>query len=391
MIIFPAIDIIGGQCVRLVQGDYATASKVAEDPLETAKSFEAAGAEWIHMVDLDGAKAGYPVNTEIYKNIAQQTHLKVEVGGGIRSLETIKAYLDLGIARVILGSAALKNPQLVADAIAQFGSDKIVVGIDAKNEMVATEGWLETSDVHYIALAQKMIAVGVTTFIFTDISKDGTLSGVNVEQLRKLAEATRESGSKIVASGGVHTIDDIIACRDLGLYGTIAGKSLYQGTLDLREAIAVADTVKIRPMTMDDYDAVYAMWLACGNGLNNVDDSREGIAKYLARNPDTSFVAEENGVLAGVILCGHDGRRGYIQHTAVAPEYRRRGIGRRLVARALDALRSHGITKVALVAFRKNEGGNAFWERQGFTLRDDLNYRNLALVDMIRHDPDYVQ
>ncbi len=245
MIIFPAIDIIGGQCVRLVRGDYATAQKVAEDPLETAKAFENAGAEWIHMVDLDGAKAGYPVNTEIYRSIAQNTNLKVEVGGGIRTLDTIAAYLNLGISRVILGSAALKNPQLVSDAVAQFSSDKIVVGIDAKNEMVATEGWLETSDVHYIDLALEMIKAGVTTFIFTDISKDGTLSGVNADQLRKLAEATAVYGSNIVASGGVHTMDDILICRDLGLYGTICGKSLYQGTLDLREAIeAAAETAK---------------------------------------------------------------------------------------------------------------------------------------------------
>ena len=390
MIIFPAIDIIGGQCVRLVKGDYATAEKVAENPLETAKQFEAAGAEWIHMVDLDGAKAGYPVNTEIYKSIAQNTNLKVEVGGGIRTLDTIQAYLDLGIARVILGSAALKNPQLVADAVQKFGAEKIVVGIDAKDEMVATEGWLETSNVHYIDLAKAMIAAGVKTFIFTDISKDGTLSGVNTEQLKKLADATAGQ-CNIVASGGVHTIDDIIACRDLGLYGTIAGKSLYQGTLDLSEAIETAATVKIRPMTMDDYDAAYEMWLLCGNGLNNVDDSREGIEKYLRRNPTTSFVAEENGVLAGVILCGHDGRRGYIQHACVSPDFRRRGIGRRLVQRALAALKAEQITKVALVAFRKNEGGNAFWEAQGFTLRDDLNYRNIALVDLIRYDPDYTR
>lgn len=239
MIIFPAIDIIGGQCVRLVKGDYATAAKVAEDPLETAKTFEAEGAEWIHMVDLDGAKAGYPVNTGIYKNIAQNTKLKVEVGGGIRTLETIQAYLELGISRVILGSVALKNPQLVADAVAEFGADRIVAGIDAKDEMVATEGWLETSEVHYIALAQEMIKVGVKTIIFTDISKDGTLSGVNIGQLKKLAEATAGQ-CNIVASGGVHTIEDIIACRNLGLYGTIAGKSLYQGTLDLHEAIIAA-------------------------------------------------------------------------------------------------------------------------------------------------------
>ena len=388
MIIFPAIDIIGGQCVRLVKGDYATAQKVAEDPLETAKQFEAAGAEWIHMVDLDGAKAGYPVNTEIYRNIAQNTHLKVEVGGGIRTLDTIRAYLELGIERVILGSAALKDPQLVADAVQQFGAEKIVVGIDAKNEMVAAEGWLETSGVHYIDLAKEMIRIGVTTFIFTDISKDGTLSGVNAEQLRKLAEAT-EGQCNIVASGGVHTIDDIVICRDLGLYGTIAGKSLYQGTLDLKEAIAAADTLKIRPMTIDDYDALYAIWTACGNGLNNLDDSREGIEKYLRRNPTTSFVAEDGGVIAGAVLCGHDGRRGYIQHMSVSPLYRRRGIGRRLLDAALAALKAEGINKTALVAFRKNALGNAFWESMGFGLREDLNYRDLALTEMVRFDPEY--
>lgn len=388
MIIFPAIDIIGGQCVRLVKGDYATASKVAEDPLETARKFEAAGAEWIHMVDLDGAKAGYPVNTEIYKNIAQNTNLKVEVGGGIRTLETVQAYLGLGIARVILGSVALKNPQLVADAVAKFGADKIVVGIDAKNEMVAAEGWLETSKVHYIDLAKEMIKAGVRTFIFTDISKDGTLSGVNAEQLKKLADATAGQ-CNIVASGGVHTIEDIRICRDLGLYGTIAGKSLYQGTLDLAEAIREADTLTIRKMCIEDYDDLYALWVACQNGLNNLDDSREGIAKYLERNPETSFVAVENGVLAGAILCGHDGRRGYIQHMSVSPLYRRRGIAHKLVARALAALKAEGINKAALVAFKENALGNAFWEAEGFSLREDLNYRNLALADMIRLDPDY--
>ncbi|MBR6761616.1 MAG: 1-(5-phosphoribosyl)-5-[Oscillospiraceae bacterium] len=387
MFILPAIDIHKGQCVRLYQGDYATASKVAEDPLETAKTFEANGATWIHMVDLDGAKAGYPVNTEIYKNIAQNTNLKVEVGGGIRTLETIGAYLDLGIARVILGSVALKNPKLVADAIKEFGSEKIVVGIDAKNEMVATEGWLETSDVHYIDLAKEMIAVGVRYFIFTDISKDGTLSGVNAHQLEALAKATAGQCS-IIASGGVHTIEDIITCKQLGLYGTICGKSIYQGTLDLAEAIQTAETLQIRPMQIEDYPALYALWVSCGNGLNNLDDSEEGVAKYLKRNPTTSFVAEEHGQLIGAVLAGHDGRRGYIQHMAVSESCRRRGIGSKLVAVCLDAMRKEGIHKVALVAFKRNQLGNAFWEQQGFTVREDLNYRNLALSDMIRYDPE---
>lgn len=236
MIILPAIDIKDGNCVRLFKGDFSTVEKVAADYLEAAKSFEAAGAKWIHMVDLDGAKEGKPVNAKIYTDVAEKTNLKVEVGGGIRNLETIQEYLNMGISRVILGSVALKNPELVSDAVEKFGSEKIVVGIDALNEIVATEGWLESSDVNYIDLANKMIETGVKYFIFTDISKDGTLSGVNVQQLKKLADATYGK-CNIIASGGVHTMDDIVVCKEMGLYGTICGKSIYKGTLDLREAV----------------------------------------------------------------------------------------------------------------------------------------------------------
>ena len=235
MIILPAIDIKDGNCVRLFKGDFSTVEKVASDYLETAKGFENAGAEWIHMVDLDGAKEGKPVNTKIYTDVAEKTNLKVELGGGIRSLETIQEYLNMGISRVILGSVALKNPKRVRDAVEKFGNEKIVVGIDAMNGMVATEGWLETSDVNYIDLANQMIKSGVKYFIFTDISKDGTLSGVNREQLQALADGTENCD--IIASGGVHTMDDIKACKEMGLYGTICGKSIYKGTLNLKEAI----------------------------------------------------------------------------------------------------------------------------------------------------------
>ena len=200
MIILPAIDIKDGNCVRLFKGDFSTVEKVAADYMETAKGFEKAGASWIHMVDLDGAKEGKPVNTKIYKDVATKTSLKVEVGGGIRNLETIEEYLAMGISRVIIGSAALKNPQLVKDAVNKFGSEKIAVGIDSKNGMVATEGWLESSDVHYIDLAKKMIEIGVKYFIVTDISKDGTLSGVNTIQLAELSNATKGQ-CKIIASG----------------------------------------------------------------------------------------------------------------------------------------------------------------------------------------------
>lgn len=240
MIILPAIDIKDGNCVRLFKGDFSTVEKVAADYMETAKDFEAAGASWIHMVDLDGAKEGRPVNQKIYKDVAANTSLKVEVGGGIRNLETIAEYLDSGVERVILGSAALKNPKLVQDAVKQFGSRHIAVGIDAKNGMVATEGWLEESDVDYITLTKEMMAVGVQYFIVTDIAKDGTLSGVNIDQLSALYQAT-EGMCSIIASGGVHTIEDIRKCKELGLYGTICGKSIYKGTLDLRDAIALAE------------------------------------------------------------------------------------------------------------------------------------------------------
>ena len=149
--------------------------------------------------------------------------------------------------------------------------------------------------------------------------------------------------------------------------------------------------IEYRLMTINDYEQAYALWLVCGNGLNDKDDSREGIDKYLKRNPSTSFVAVCEGKVVGVILCGHDGRRGIIQHACVSPDHRREGIGQKLVELALEALDKEGITKVLLVAFKKNEGGNRFWEAQGFTLREDLNYRNKALTDLIRIDPDYVK
>ena len=149
--------------------------------------------------------------------------------------------------------------------------------------------------------------------------------------------------------------------------------------------------IEYRIMTMDDYSEAYDLWIICGNGLNDKDDSPEGIEKYLKRNPSTSFVATCDGKVVGVILCGHDGRRGIIQHACVSPDYRRLGIGNRLVELALEALKEEGINKVLLVAFKKNEGGNAFWEAQGFTLREDLNYRNKALTEMVRIDPDYVK
>lgn len=236
MIILPAIDIKDKTCVRLVKGDYATAHQVAESPYETADSFREAGAAWIHMVDLDGAKDGRPVNEEIFEKVAGESGLKVEVGGGIRSMDTIERFLEKGISRVIFGSVAVKDPSLVKEAVCKFG-DKIAVGIDARNGMVATEGWLEKSDVTYLDLARAMEDAGVKTIIYTDISRDGTLSGVNTEQLGKLNEAV---SCDIIASGGVRSIQDILDCKKLNLYGCICGKAVYTGALDLALAIEMA-------------------------------------------------------------------------------------------------------------------------------------------------------
>ena len=204
--------------------------------METALSFQNCGAEWIHMVDLDGAKDASQQNKEIFLDVAKNTKLKVEVGGGIRTLETVEMYLSAGISRVIIGSAEVENPELVKLAVKEYG-ERIAVGIDAKNGYVATEGWLETSNVHFTDLARAMSDIGVKYIIFTDISKDGTLSGVNTEQLKQINECC---SANIIASGGVHTIEDIKICKKLNLYGTICGKSIYSGTLDLKEAIAVA-------------------------------------------------------------------------------------------------------------------------------------------------------
>lgn len=236
MIILPAIDIKDKACVRLIKGDYDTSHKVAEDPYKTAGDFALAGAKWIHMVDLNGALDACPVNQEIFIKIAAESGMKVELGGGIRDMKTIEWYLSKGISRIILGSAAVKNPQLVKEAVKEFG-DKIAVGIDARNAMVATEGWKENSSVCYLELAMEMEQAGVKTIIYTDISRDGTLSGVNLEQLEHLNQAV---SCNIIASGGVKSIEDIMACKEIGLYGCICGKALYSGTLDLREAIEKA-------------------------------------------------------------------------------------------------------------------------------------------------------
>ncbi len=242
MIILPAIDIKNGQCVRLVKGDFSTTHKVATNAVETAMSFKKSGAEFIHMVDLDGALEGKQVNRDFFINVASATGLPVEVGGGIRDIRTIEDYLSNGISRVILGSVALKNPQFVKESVAKYG-EKIAVGIDAKNGFVSTDGWLKTSNIDFIEFAMVMESIGVSVIIFTDIGRDGTLTSPNFEQLNEINNAV---SCNIIASGGIKDISHIKELNKNGLYGAICGKSIYEGTLNLEEAI-IAGAYGIRP------------------------------------------------------------------------------------------------------------------------------------------------
>ena len=233
MIILPAIDIIDGKPVRLYQGDYNKKEIVAEDILETAKSFQKAGAEYLHLVDLDGAKKGELVNGDVIIKVAQSLDIPVEIGGGIRTFETIKYLIDNGVSRVILGTSAMEDEQLLTKAIEAFG-DKIAVGIDCKDGYAYGRGWLEGSQLYYIDFAKRLEKLGVKNVIVTDISKDGTLEGPNVEMLQKLSE---EVNMDITASGGIRDLDNIKALNDLKLYGAITGKAVYAKTLSLEEAI----------------------------------------------------------------------------------------------------------------------------------------------------------
>ena len=231
MEIFPAIDLKQGYAVRLSKGEMQSAKIYSKDPCELAKKFEDLGAKWLHLVDLDGAFAGEAVNFKAIERIVKSTRLRVEVGGGIRDEARIKEYLSLGVDRFILGSAALKNPDFVKQMAKLY---RIVVGIDAKEGLVATEGWAELSRVKATDLARDYADAGVCAIICTDISRDGMLSGVNVEFSRSIAKA---SGIDTIASGGVKDINDIIALKNAELIaGVIVGKAYYEGTLDLKKA-----------------------------------------------------------------------------------------------------------------------------------------------------------
>ena len=239
MIIYPAIDIRGGRCVRLTEGRFDAETVFADDPAEMALKWAGLGAEFLHLVDLDGALAGEGKNVPVIERILQSVSIPVQLGGGIRNLETIEKLLPLGVNRLILGSAAVKNPQLVEEACKKYPGH-IAVGIDAKNGDVAIEGWGKGSGVAATELAKKMAAYGVETIIYTDISRDGMLSGVNVEATAALARAC---GVPIIASGGVASLEDIRRVKAVesdGVQGCIIGKAIYTGAVDLKAALALA-------------------------------------------------------------------------------------------------------------------------------------------------------
>ncbi|MBT0897902.1 1-(5-phosphoribosyl)-5-[(5-phosphoribosylamino)methylideneamino]imidazole-4-carboxamide isomerase [Streptococcus lutetiensis] len=233
MQILPAIDIKEGQVVRLFKGDFNQKTVVNPDVIGQSKIFAQAGIDFIHVVDLDGAFDGRATNRDLIAKLKKESGLGVEVGGGIRTLEQIEDYLAVGIDRVIIGSMAVKNSDFVKAALEKFGSDKVVVGIDAKNGMVATEGWLETSNVDYISLAKAMEKIGVTLFVYTDIDRDGTLTGPNFEHYDRLvAELTT---AKVIASGGIAEQSDLVKLQQIGVAGTIVGKAYYNGNISLEE------------------------------------------------------------------------------------------------------------------------------------------------------------
>lgn len=240
MFIFPAIDIIAGHCVRLTQGDFAQKTVYSDNPASMALNWQNQGAEYLHLVDLDGALAGESKNLAVIKEILDTVSIPVQLGGGIRDLHKIESLLNQGLARVILGSIAVKEPKLVQQAVREFGTERIVVGIDAKDGLVAVHGWGETSTLSAVELGKRMLDAGVSRTIFTDIARDGKLGGVNIPASCTLAQQT---GLKVIASGGVADLNDIRqlkAVAQQGIEGVIVGKALYDNRLELAEAIAIA-------------------------------------------------------------------------------------------------------------------------------------------------------
>ena len=237
MNIIPAIDLLGGQAVRLQKGDYAKVTVYSEHPEEVAVGFAKSGARFLHVVDLDGAKSGKADNYATVKRIIESTELSVEIGGGIRSMDTVSAYVEAGVDRIILGTAALTDPEFLEEAVRRYG-DRIAVGVDIKDGYVAIKGWTEVSAMTCDAFCQRLCDLGVKTVICTDISKDGMMSGTNLELYRHLNESY---DLDIVASGGVSSLEDVRALMDIGVFGAILGKALYTGAIVLDEAVRITE------------------------------------------------------------------------------------------------------------------------------------------------------
>ena len=236
MKLFPAIDIKNGQCVRLRQGSFRDVLVYSDKPLKVAKQWEAYGASFIHIVDLDGALVGHSVNEEVIKEIVQHVSIPVQVGGGIRTIKDIDHKLSLGIDRVIIGTKAVKDPGYIKEAIQTFGADKIIIGIDAKNGMVAIEGCETISNYQAVSLAMEMKKAGVNTVVYTDISKDGMLQGPNIPHTREMVQ---ETGLNIIASGGISSLKDLELLQEIDVYGAIIGKALYENKIEFKKAVTM--------------------------------------------------------------------------------------------------------------------------------------------------------
>jgi phosphoribosylformimino-5-aminoimidazole carboxamide ribotide isomerase len=236
MKLFPAIDIKNGQCVRLKQGSFKKVLVYSDTPLSIAEQWEADGASFIHIVDLDGALVGHSVNDDVIKSIVEKVNIPVQVGGGIRTIKDIDSKLSLGVERVIIGTKAVKEPAFIKDAIAVFGADRIVVGIDAKNGMAAIEGWEKVSGFSAISLALQMKEFGIKTIVYTDIARDGMLQGPNIIYTSEMAGAT---GLDIIASGGISSLKDLEMLQEINVYGAIIGKALYEEKIDLKKAVSM--------------------------------------------------------------------------------------------------------------------------------------------------------
>lgn len=237
MNIFPAIDLYGKKAVRLLKGDYEQMTVYSDNPIEIALDFEKQGAKFIHMVDLEGAKSGDTPNLSIVSEVAKETSLFVEIGGGIRDMETADKYFEAGVSRVILGTAAVTDEEFLLKAVKKYG-DKIAVGADVRDGYIAIKGWIEKSNYSLDEFLDKMSNIGVKTIICTDISKDGAMKGTNLPMYSDLCKRYKLN---LVASGGVSTLDDVKALADMGIYGAIIGKAYYTGAIDLKEAIEVAE------------------------------------------------------------------------------------------------------------------------------------------------------